>query len=63
MQGGILYRLARNTVRPVEVSEGPSYTIATRHLANKDSIPVGDDLLTRQEIDILCGVYHVITRK
>ena len=63
LQGGILFRVAGDDVRNVDIANGPSYTSSTIHLANKGSQLMGDDLLTPEEIDTICGVYQVLTSK
>ena len=62
LQGGLM-RILASSVRMEDVLEGPSFTPATTQLAIKESGPFGDDLLSQQEIDIICGVYRMFTGK
>lgn len=64
LHGGLIGRLAREVVSHEEVLRGPTddATIDGICLWDKHSqLAYWDDCLSEQEIDLICGVYHVST--
>ncbi|KAJ6559425.1 hypothetical protein DFH09DRAFT_921720 [Mycena vulgaris] len=64
LYGGIVGRLARSEVSVDEACRGPSDEAFTEGVCLWDghsTYGYWDDCLTEQEIDLICGVYHVAT--
>ncbi|KAJ7779247.1 hypothetical protein B0H16DRAFT_1502036 [Mycena metata] len=66
MMGGVIARLAFGVVNPQTVSSGPSngaYTDGRFLWDGRSTSPSAywDDVFTREELDIICGVYEVST--
>ncbi|KAJ7437317.1 hypothetical protein FB451DRAFT_1061024 [Mycena latifolia] len=62
--GGIVGRLARSDVSVEEVLRGPSDDALLNGICLWDGHSVSaywDDCLSQQEIDLICGVYHIAT--
>lgn len=63
MAGGILWRLAVQVVGEEHVLFGPTHTSQTQVLATLEGMDFVDDVLTPDEIDIICGTYKVMQRE
>lgn len=63
MAGGLLWRLALEVVGEEQVLFGPTYTTQTQILVTLDGIDFVDDVLTPDQMDIICGNYRVMQRK
>ncbi|KAJ7288024.1 hypothetical protein C8J57DRAFT_1047354 [Mycena rebaudengoi] len=66
LAGGILGRLARDVVSDEEVCLGPSTEVLSTGVRLWDGTgptTYWDDVLTEQEVDLICGVYEVATGK
>ncbi|KAJ7882171.1 hypothetical protein B0H13DRAFT_1629592 [Mycena leptocephala] len=66
LYGGIIGRLARSEVSSEEVLRGPSDDVLIDGICLWDGHSAAaywDDRLTDEEIDLICGVYHVATGK
>ena len=63
MAGGLVWRLAYNTVGEQQVLFGPTHCETTHVLATFNGVDYVDDILTEEQLDILCGVYHVFQCK
>ncbi|KAJ7816387.1 hypothetical protein B0H13DRAFT_1663399, partial [Mycena leptocephala] len=66
LYGGIIGRLARSEVSSEEVLRGPSDDVLIDGICLWDGHSAAaywDDRLTGEEIDLICGVYHVATGK
>jgi hypothetical protein len=64
LYGGIIGRLARSEVSNEEVLRGPSDDALLEGIClwdGKSPFAYWDDCLTEEEIDLICGVYHVST--
>ncbi|KAJ6528121.1 hypothetical protein B0H19DRAFT_969343, partial [Mycena capillaripes] len=64
LYGGIIGRLARSEVSNEEVLRGPSDDALLEVIClwdGKSPFAYWDDCLTKEEIDLICGVYHVST--
>ncbi|KAJ7151752.1 hypothetical protein C8R43DRAFT_886640, partial [Mycena crocata] len=64
LSGGIIGRLARAVVPDEEVLRGPSDDATINGICLWDGHSqqaYWDDTLTEQEIDLICGVYHIST--
>ncbi|KAJ6524934.1 hypothetical protein B0H19DRAFT_931432 [Mycena capillaripes] len=64
LYGGIIGRLARSEVSNEEVLRGPSDDALLEGIClwdGKSPFAYWDDYLTEEEIDLICGVYHVST--
>jgi hypothetical protein len=59
--GGIVARLAREHIDIDVAALGPSTAVTTHniglHLTTSDGHVYMDDLLTKEEVDIICGLY------
>lgn len=63
MMGGIVWRLAMESMGYEEVLRGPSGLHTQADVLVVDSTEVVDDSLSEHEIDIICGVYRVLGSK
>ena len=63
MAGGLVWRLAYNTVGEQQVLFGPTHCETTHVLTTFNGVDYIDDILTEEQLDILCGVYHVFQCK
>ncbi|KAJ7851571.1 hypothetical protein B0H13DRAFT_1643942, partial [Mycena leptocephala] len=64
LYGGIIGRLARSEVSSEEVLRGPSDDVLIDGICLWDGHSTAaywDDRLTGEEVDLICGVYHVAT--
>ncbi|KJA12735.1 hypothetical protein HYPSUDRAFT_100680, partial [Hypholoma sublateritium FD-334 SS-4] len=57
MYGGIVARIARDVLDVNEVLKGPSTQAVT--VAVKGAFNIDDDVLSQNDLDIICGVYYV----
>jgi hypothetical protein len=65
LTGGIVWRLAIDVLGIDDVLRGPSedsYQFGVRHNAT-GLVPSCDDILSEDELDLICGVYKVYTSK
>lgn len=63
MAGGLVWRLAYSAVGEQQVLFGPTHCESTHIIATFDGIDFVDDVLTEEQVDIVCGVYHIFQRK
>ncbi|KAJ7655728.1 hypothetical protein DFH06DRAFT_992263 [Mycena polygramma] len=64
LYGGIVGRLARSEASKEEVLRGPTANVLVEGIClwdGRSPFAYWDDRLTEQEIDLICGVYHVAT--
>ncbi|KAI0337894.1 hypothetical protein BDW22DRAFT_1304367, partial [Trametopsis cervina] len=58
MMGGIVWRLAMESIGSDDVLRGPSGHHTKTDIVMTDGAPFIDDTLTEHELDIVCGVYR-----
>jgi hypothetical protein len=64
LAGGIVWRLALETICPGIALTGPSENIAHfGDIVETPDGPIVDDSLTEEELNLICGVYDVYTGK
>jgi hypothetical protein len=65
MMGGVIARLAAGLVSPQTVCSGPTTNVHVDGQCIWDGRPTSpaywDDFFTKQELDIICGMYEVET--
>jgi hypothetical protein len=58
LRGGILWWLAQDLVKVKAITQGPN-KIQMRVLRELDDHYLIDDVMSQEEEDIICGIYHV----
>jgi hypothetical protein len=64
LMGGIVWRLAKHAFDQADITSGPSVNAVSGCIPSSSSHPIMyDDVLSQDEVDLICGVYKVYTCK